>query len=57
VAGSAFRRIYIDLETELADRLKDQTKLQGKSQRQLIRDAVDAAVTKWEKEHGKSKAK
>lgn len=55
MVGSAFRRIYIDLETELADRLKDQTKLQGKSQRQLIRDAVDAAVTKWEKEHGKSK--
>lgn len=53
--GSAFRRIYLDLETELADRLRVVVAASGKSQRVVIRDAVEQAVIQLEKVHGKSK--
>lgn len=53
--SGAFRRIYFDLETEDADRLREVVKESGLSQREVIRRAIIEAVTAWEKQNGKSK--
>jgi len=53
--GSAFRRIYFDLETETADRLRVVVQESGLSQREVIKRAIESTIKEWEKTHGKGK--
>ena len=43
---TAFRRFYIDIPTPIADKFKVYATEQGKSQRALMAELVEQAVTK-----------